>query len=242
MSDTKEALKIALEALKTCDPGESGGFTYEGTYPSYDKRSVENAIAAIEAVLSPPSVTVNVQSEQIDRKFLVDNLSLLADAAKTETAIAAFGEEWASGLARDALRLLDEYDNVLRGLAFWLSAGGFNSEGLIDPEMADEKIRWGIDHVCDVERKRAALPPAVQVPQWISVEERLPEPKIPVLAAGPMYNDAANGYWQEVLFWDGGKWCIWCIDDDAGTSWEGYSPTHWMPLPPSPTSQGGDNG
>jgi hypothetical protein len=41
--------------------------------------------------------------------------------------------------------LLEAYDGVLRNLAMSLSAGGWNSEGLIAPEVADQKIRWGID-------------------------------------------------------------------------------------------------
>lgn len=54
---------------------------------------------------------------------------------------------------------LNEYDAVLRALCSFLSVGGYNvtHQGLIDPKSADEKIRWGIDHIIEVERKRAAL-------------------------------------------------------------------------------------
>src|SRR3990167_4411924 len=43
-------------------------------------------------------------------------------------------------------RLAIEYDTVLRGLASYVAAGGFNFVGFIDPQIAGEKIRWGIDH------------------------------------------------------------------------------------------------
>lgn len=116
---------------------------------------INDHMNAIEVNVEDHTMTDTTQAlEPIDLKFLADNLPLLAN--KTETAIAAFSEEWAAGLARDALRLLGEYSEVLRGLAFSLSAGGYNSEGLIDPKTADEKIRWGINHICEVERKRAA--------------------------------------------------------------------------------------
>lgn len=48
------------------------------------------------------------------------------------------------------------YSNILRELASYVGAGGWNSSGLIEPEQALEKIRWGIDHMLDVERARAA--------------------------------------------------------------------------------------
>ncbi len=52
---------------------------------------------------------------------------------------------------------LNEYDAVLRGLCSFLGAGGYNEThaGLIEAKSADDKIRWGIDHIIEVERKRA---------------------------------------------------------------------------------------
>ena len=47
----------------------------------------------------------------------------------------------------DYKKLAEDYDGVLRGLASFLGAGGYNSEGLIDPQVADDKIRWGIEHI-----------------------------------------------------------------------------------------------
>jgi hypothetical protein len=47
----------------------------------------------------------------------------------------------------DYKKLAEDYDGVLRGLASYLGAGGYNSDGLIDPKVADDKIRWGIEHL-----------------------------------------------------------------------------------------------
>lgn len=51
--------------------------------------------------------------------------------------------------------LVSAYSNVLRELASYVGAGGWNTPGFIQPEQALEKIRWGIDHMLDVEKKRA---------------------------------------------------------------------------------------
>lgn len=67
-----------------------------------------------------------------------------------------------------------------------------------------------------------------QMPQWISVEERLPETDymgnpVPVLVALPgWYGQRTIGY---------------CDNDEYGVRWHCEStqkPTHWMPLPPPP--------
>ncbi len=57
----------------------------------------------------------------------------------------------------DAIRLNEEYDAVLRGLAIHVGAGGFNDQPtLIDPNTAEEKIIWGINHILEIEQKRYA--------------------------------------------------------------------------------------
>lgn len=50
--------------------------------------------------------------------------------------------------------LLEQYDGVLRELAFYLSAGGYNSDGLIDPHVALDKIKWGINYMITTESTR----------------------------------------------------------------------------------------
>lgn len=78
---------------------------------------------------------------------------------------------------------------------------------------------------------RSTLPPAVQVPQWISVKDRMPDQGARVLTYDPHRHVLdmvrVNGYWRNY---------------DAYTDEKGYGVTHWMPLPTSPTSQGGENG
>lgn len=62
--------------------------------------------------------------------------------------------------------LPERYSEFLREICFQYSAGGYNSEGLMLPEVAEAKIRWIIE---DVQRalKSAALasPPQPAVPQ-----------------------------------------------------------------------------
>lgn len=59
--------------------------------------------------------------------------------------------------------LNSRYDDVLRGLACYLSVGGYNSDGLIAPEVADDKIRWGIDHLFRVGQTQGQVPAAPPV-------------------------------------------------------------------------------
>jgi len=127
-------------------------------------KAARTLLAHINSLASP-----QVTDEQIDRvtpdhqkpKWIADNMALMArDAASCEV---AFGAEWAQMVAVGGLRLLNEYDAVLRGLCSFLAAGGYNSDGLIAPAVADEKIRWGIDHIIEVEKKRAlSAPPAAE--------------------------------------------------------------------------------
>lgn len=49
---------------------------------------------------------------------------------------------------------IEEYSDVLRELVSYVGCGGYNSSGLIPPRVADEKIRYGIDHLIRVETQR----------------------------------------------------------------------------------------
>jgi hypothetical protein len=53
-----------------------------------------------------------------------------------------------------AERLNSEYDAVLRNIISSLARGGHNDLCLIDPKLAYEKIKWGIDHILEVEENR----------------------------------------------------------------------------------------
>lgn len=50
---------------------------------------------------------------------------------------------------------VEDYDAMLRELCCFLSVGGYNSEGLMSAATANEKIRWGIDHLVATECERA---------------------------------------------------------------------------------------
>jgi hypothetical protein len=43
---------------------------------------------------------------------------------------------------------LEACEDVLRSLAAYVGAGGYNAE-TVDPAVFDKKIRWGIDHATD---------------------------------------------------------------------------------------------
>lgn len=68
--------------------------------------------------------------------------------------------------------------------------------------------------------------------EWISVEERLPEPQISVLVYC-FY----HGEWQIREAWYGAKTKAWFVIVDGG-SYRELPITHWMPLPEAP--KGGD--
>ncbi|EJH4818692.1 TPA: hypothetical protein NIB58_004285 [Pseudomonas aeruginosa] len=51
-----------------------------------------------------------------------------------------------AGLERIAHAAVEPYAEVLRELASWLGAGGFNADG-VEPKVFEEKIRWGVNHL-----------------------------------------------------------------------------------------------
>ena len=80
-----------------------------------------------------------------------------------------------------------------------------------------------------------AAPPTAQAEGWISVDERLPEPDGPVLAH--------NGKWTGVAAWMSGEYLEplerWQDEHREFIEMMGPAITHWMPLPPAPTSAEG---
>ena len=108
------------------------------------------------------------QQEKLSAIFIADNMAHMARNA--EGCSIAFGFDWQQELCANALRLLEEYDGVLRELCSYLAVGGYNSDGLIDPQTADSKIRDGIDHILKVEKSRAIPEGHVVVPGWMPIE------------------------------------------------------------------------
>ena len=80
-----------------------------------------------------------------------------------------------------------------------------------------------------------AAPPTAQAEGWIRVDERLPEPDGPVLAH--------NGKWTGVAAWMSGEYLEplerWQDEHREFIEMMGPAITHWMPLPPPPTSAEG---
>ena len=80
---------------------------------------------------------------------------------------------------------------------------------------------------------RAAPQPAVAA-GWVSVDDRLPEPDEPVLAH--------NGKWTGVAAWMSGEYLEplerWQDEHREFIEMMGPAITHWMPLPPAPSTEG----
>lgn len=78
-------------------------------------------------------------------------------------------------------------------------------------------------------------PPEGMVGGWISVDERLPESDVPVLAH--------NGKWTGVAAWMSGDYLEplerWQDEHREFIEMMGPAVTHWMPLPPPPTTPAG---
>ena len=102
---------------------------------------------------------------------------------------------------------------------------------LNDDQCVKRLVRAATDLIERLTAENAAL--REKVPQWVSVEERLPECAVPVLVSYIGYNDGklhADDVAARVDDW----WLWW--DGDLASSDERVivKITHWMPLPPVP--------
>jgi len=69
------------------------------------------------------------------------------------------------------------------------------------------------------------------IPQWVSVKDRLPEKHQPVLLRSILHGQNIEGrvvHYEGYLCNDGKTFSDWCGDIDDGEI------SHWMPLPPKP--------
>jgi hypothetical protein len=97
----------------------------------------------------------------------------------------------------ELLQISSGYNDVIRKICFEYSAGGYNSDGFIEPSRADDKLRWIIDDV-----RRAAIPPSAGAPVSAAEQADLSkltryEPKI-----APMLYD----YVAEMIEREDGDW------------------------------------
>ncbi len=76
--------------------------------------------------------------------------------------------------------------------------------------------------------------------KWQPIETA-PQDGTPILLYYPERNCCIRGAWIEMTDgdWETGykRWMEWQVDDELYIGDEGYEPTHWMPLPPSPQGE-----
>ena len=65
--------------------------------------------------------------------------------------------------------------------------------------------------------------------KWIKCDDRMPKDHETVLVAG-LWGNTGPLYWMEVKTRIDNAW----HEQEEGDEWEGYPPTHWMPLPKPP--------
>jgi hypothetical protein len=97
-----------------------------------------------------------VQADEMERKYRwaidyanAQDRRVSEWMARANTAEAALAAAQAGGQG-------EAYSDMLRELCAYLGVGGYNSDGLMPPEVANQKIRDGIDNMIAVERQRAA--------------------------------------------------------------------------------------
>lgn len=100
------------------------------------------------------------------------------------------------------------------------------AEGALEPskrESAIYRARW--QETIEPETVLALVEMARAAPRWIPVGERLPEPRVTVLAV-PLLGGVILGYYDD----ERSQW----NDAENELRLAGFSVTHWMPLPEPP--------
>ena len=118
---------------------------------------------------------------RVGERRVVKDLSDLEDLSESQKRTLDCMDCWARDAAMPTYSSLylaaGQYNDMLRKICFQYSAGGYNSEGLIDPVAADRKIRWIID------------------------EASRPAPAVPVAAELPATDVSAHPAWQRPIYY-----------------------------------------
>jgi hypothetical protein len=157
--DQVKAIRILCEG-SYCAGYYHDGYTHDSAYSSQKASECADEMlqyANIPAQLIDDSRTTGVgpfDHERTDVQFdavisraifdVIGHPDLLNGEASLKTTLRSAIAGLYAQASRSA-KLNESYSDLLRSLAFYLSAGGYNSDGLIDPRIAEEKIRWGID-------------------------------------------------------------------------------------------------
>jgi hypothetical protein len=126
----------------------------------------------------------------------------------------------------------EDYSDMLRAFCCKHAAGGWNSEGLLDPDPALHKLEWIVD---EASRHAAPVPAAAPEPLqgWKLASKEQPEEGDLVLICGPMPPDVVskNSHWTTCASFRDGSFMdgLGCTRNSA---------THWMPIPAAPAPKG----
>ena len=172
---------------------------------------------------------------------------LTADEWPGHVTLVSYARECVAELRRQHARIT-EMEAQLEAIG----AGGVSGPLMTPLPGAQEAVAWAMfadnGNIRLWSKKPIPHPDAIPLyaaPQpalsagWVSVDERLPEPNVEVLCAG-------RGW--------GNSFVTACYYDDERREWYPINthwtdatgcaqyPTHWMPLPPSPSMDGESNG
>ena len=105
-------------------------------------------------------------------------------------------------MSRDLLDLVRELNTL-------------NDDNLADRVIENNDVQWCLSELQDILEEMPTLTPPNE---WVSVEERLPEPTYCVLVYTTDYSIEVDA-----------------LDSDG--EWMSYEVTHWMPLPEPPAKE-----
>jgi hypothetical protein len=134
--------------------------TQSSAQPATDEPMLRAALEQLENGALNVAANAKIRGDDYD----VGYANSMAKCAREALATPASAQPTEDSIA-------ERYDEMLRELCCFLSVGGYNSAGLIDPAIAGAKIRDGIDSMIKVERERA-------VAQFVSAQPA-PTDKIP---------------------------------------------------------------
>jgi hypothetical protein len=135
----------------------------------------------------------------------------------------------------------EQYSQMLRALCCQYGVGGYNSDGLINPDVAGEKLAAALDEQFrvggEMALKKAQGEDSARL-EWISVADQLPAIGQEVIVHVPGSDRRPVTALMRLIAWEGSPDFYW---DNAypgkGNMHIGKSVTHWAVMPAAPQPQ-----